>query len=146
MDYLSRAATAKSNMFDNAPEETRYIYTDFDEKGKRLNGSHCYTVTFGMNRLPPVKGFWSLTLYNKEHLFHPNKWNRYSLGTKSKSMRTNSDGSLTMYFQQDSPGESRESNWVPAPAGEFSLYIRSYWPDAAILEEKWTPPPIVRVQ
>lgn len=145
-DYLSRAATAKSNMFDNAPEETRYIYTDFDEKGLRLNGGNRYTVTFAKGQLPPVKGFWSLTLYNKEHLFHPNKLNRYSLGTKSKSMKDNPDGSLTMYFQADSPGAGKESNWVPAPREEFSLYIRSYWPEAAILEEKWMPPPVVRVQ
>src|SRR5262249_23908716 len=46
VDYLSRAATAKSNMYDNAPEETRYIYTDFDSAGQRLNGSNQYTVTF----------------------------------------------------------------------------------------------------
>jgi hypothetical protein len=143
-DYLSRAATAKSNMFDNTPEETRYIYTDFDEKGQRLNGQNRYTVTFAKGHLPPVKGFWSLTVYNKEHLFHPNKLNRYSLGTKSKSMQTNADGSTTLYFQADSPGADKESNWVPVPGEEFSLYIRSYWPDTPILEEKWTPPAVVR--
>jgi hypothetical protein len=70
-DYLSRAATAKSNMYDNAPEETRYIYTDFDKDGQRLTGDHRYTVTFAQGQLPPVNGFWSLTLYNKEHLFEP---------------------------------------------------------------------------
>jgi hypothetical protein len=131
-------------MFDNTPEETRYIYTDFDEKGQRLNGENRYTVTFAKGHLPPVKGFWSLTVYNKEHLFHPNKLNRYSLGTKSKSMQTNADGSTTLYFQADSPGADKESNWVPVPGEEFSLYIRSYWPDTPILEEKWTPPAVVR--
>jgi hypothetical protein len=64
-DYLSRTATAKSNMYDNAPNETRYIYTDFDSTGQRLNGSNRYTVTFPKGQLPPVNGFWSLTLYNK---------------------------------------------------------------------------------
>ena len=83
-DYLSRAATAKSNMFENAPEETRYIYTDFDSGGQRLNGAHAYTVTFKKGEAPPVNGFWSLTLYNTEHLFAPNRLNRYSLGTKNK--------------------------------------------------------------
>jgi hypothetical protein len=85
-------------------------------------------------------GFWSLTLYNKAHLFEPNALNRYSLGTKSKSLKYNSDGSLTLYFQNDSPGPDKESNWVPAPKDEFSLYIRSYWPKAEILEGRWTPP------
>lgn len=132
-------------MYDNSPEEARYIYTDFDEKGQRLSGKNRYTVTFAQSQTPPVKGFWSLTVHNKEHLFHPNKLNRYSLGTKSKSMQTNPDGSLTLYFQADSPGANKESNWVPAPRDEFSLYIRAYWPDTPILEEKWNPPPVVRV-
>jgi hypothetical protein len=124
-DYLSRAATARSNMYDNAPEETRYIYTDFDSTGRRLNGANRYTVTFAKGEIPPVNGFWSLTLYNKQHFFEPNPLNRYSLGTKSKSLRYNADGSLTLYFQNESPGADKESNWVPAPKDEFSLYIRA---------------------
>jgi hypothetical protein len=112
-DYLSRAATARSNMYDNAPNETRYIYTDFDEDGQRLTGAHRYTVTFAAGQTPPVNGFWSLTVYNKEHLFEPNPLNRFSLGTKSKSMKQNSDGSPTLYFQNQSPGADRVSNWVP---------------------------------
>ena len=143
VDYLSRTATARSNMYDNAPEETRYIYTDFDSNGARLNGSHAYTVTFQNGQTPPVNGFWSLTLYNEEHLFSPNPLNRYSLGTKSKSMQSAADGSLTIYVQSESPGKDRDSNWLPAPKdADFSLYIRAYWPKPAILEEKWTPPAI----
>jgi hypothetical protein len=143
-DYLSRTATAKSNMFDNAPEETRYIYTDFDSSGQRLHGEHRYTVTFAKGGLPPVNGFWSLTLYNKAHLFDPNPLNRYSLGTKSKSLKYNPDGTLTFYFQHDSPGAEKESNWVPAPADEFSLFIRAYWPKQEILEGTWLPPNVER--
>jgi hypothetical protein len=81
--------------------------------GKRLNGKNRYTVTFTKGQLPPVNGFWSLTLYNKEHLFHPNDLHRQSLGTKSKSLKYNSDGSLTLYYQNKSPGVDKESNWVP---------------------------------
>ena len=143
-DYLSRAASAKSNMYDNAPRETRYIYTDFDKDGQRLNGANRYAVTFETGQTPPVNGFWSLTVYNKEHLFEPNKLDRFSLGTKSKSMRQNADGSLTLYFQTTSPGADKETNWVPTPTDEFSLYIRAYWPKAEILDGRWTPPPAVR--
>jgi hypothetical protein len=145
-DYLSRAATAKSNMFDNSPEETRYIYTDFDSSGQRISGDHRYTVTFGKGELPPVQGFWSLTLYNKAHLFSPNALNRYSLGTKSKSLKYDPDGGLTFYFRHDSPGAEKESNWVPAPKEEFSLYIRAYWPKKAILEGTWLPPKVERAK
>jgi hypothetical protein len=143
-DYLSRAATARSNMYDNAPQETRYIYTDFDSTGQHLNGASAYTVTFPAGQTPPVEGFWSLTLYSKEHLFSPNSLNRYSLGTKSKSMKTGADGSLTMYVQNASPGQDKETNWLPSPKENFSLYIRAYWPKAEIAEGKWTPPRIER--
>jgi hypothetical protein len=128
-------------MYDNSPEETRYIYTDFDSDGERLNGAHAYTVTFPKGETPPVNGFWSLTLYNEEHLFSPNPLNRYSLGTKSRSMQVSADGALTIYVQNESPGADKESNWLPAPKdADFSLYIRAYWPKPAILDEKWKPP------
>ena len=144
-DHLSRTATAKSNMFDNAPEETRYIYTDFDKDGQRLNGGNRYTVTFAAGQTPPVNGFWSLTVYNKEHLFEPNRLNRYSLGTKSKSMKQNPDGSLTLYFQNEAPIADKETNWVPTPKDEFSLYIRAYWAKTEILDGRWVPPTVNRM-
>jgi hypothetical protein len=90
-----------------------------------------------------VNGFWSLMLYNKEHLFEPNRLNRYSLGTKSKSFKHNADGSLTLYFQNVTPGADKEAIWVPAPKDEFSLYIRAYWPMTDILDDRWLPPPIL---
>jgi hypothetical protein len=148
VDYLSRAATAKSNMYDNAPNTTRYIYTDFDSTGNRLIGANKYTVTFTKDQTPPVEGFWSLTLYNPEHLFSANPLNRYSLGTKNnKTLNLNPDGSLTLYVQSKSPGSDKEANWLPAPKeGEFSLYIRAYWPKKEIIDGTWTPPGVVQVK
>jgi hypothetical protein len=84
-DYLNRTGTAKSNMYDNRPEETKYIYTDDDNQGNQLIGANTYAINFV--EVPPVKGFWSLTLYDAEHFFHPNPLNRYSLGTKNKTLR-----------------------------------------------------------
>jgi hypothetical protein len=139
-DYLNRAATAKSNIYENTPDETKYIYTDYDAAGKQLVGTNTYTVTFPKGELPPVKGFWSVTLYNEHHFFHPNQLNRYSLGTKSKSLKFNPDGSLTLYAGAKSPGKEKESNWLPAPNGTFSLYIRAYWPEKAIIDSTWKPP------
>jgi hypothetical protein len=91
-----------------------------------------------------VKGFWSLTLYNKHHLFEPNTLNRFGVGTKNKDLKLGDDGSLTLYVQHASPGPDKESNWLPAPSDEFSLYIRAYWPDAAITEGSWTPPSVTQ--
>jgi hypothetical protein len=117
----------ESNMFDNAPEETQYFYTDDDSGGAALVGKNKYKITFPAGALPPVNGFWSLTLYNEHHFFNPNPLSRYSLGTKNKNMKLNDDGSLTLYASAQSPGADRETNWLPAPDGPFSLYVRAYW-------------------
>jgi hypothetical protein len=89
-----------------------------------------------------VNGFWSMTLYNEHHFFHPNDLKRYSLGTKNSTLKRNADGSLTLYASATSPGKDKESNWLPAPAGAFSLYIRAYWGKQAILDGSWQPPQI----
>lgn len=144
-DYFNRTGTSKSNMFDNRPNETQYFYTDYDGSGADLNGSGSYEVTFASGQEPPVNGFWSLTMYNDKHLFHPNDLKRYSLGTKNKNLNRNADGSLTLYAGAKSPGGEKESNWLPAPNGRFSLYIRAYWGKEVILDGSWMPPVIRKV-
>jgi hypothetical protein len=141
-DYLNRTACAKANMYENRPEETKYIYTDSDSQGAQLNGTNIYAITFAAGQVPPVRGFWSLTLYDEYHFFHPNPLSRYSLGTKNKTLKYDTDGSLTLYAGAKSPGNDKESNWLPAPNGNFSLYIRAYWPDESILNGEWQPPVI----
>jgi hypothetical protein len=144
-DYFSRTAVARSNIFVNQQKETKYFYQDLDQSGLRLNGQNNYSVTFAKGKLPPVKGFWSLTLYNEQHFFSPNELKRYSIGTKNKSLQTNPDGSLTLYVQSESPGKDKESNWLPSPKdADFSLYIRAYWPQADALDGSWTPPAVLK--
>jgi hypothetical protein len=144
-DYLSRTAMAKANILVNTPEETAYFYADLDADGERLHGSHSYSVTFPPNDLPPVSGFWSLTLYDEHHFFHPNELHRYSLGTKTKNLHHAADGSLTLTASATPPGDDDLlTNWLPAPGGPFSLYLRAYWPQPPILDGTWTPPPVDR--
>ncbi|VVD63499.1 signal peptide protein [Pandoraea aquatica] len=139
-DYFDRTGTAKSNMFDNRPTETQYFYTDFDQSGAQLNGANSYEIVFAKGEEPPVNGFWSLTLYNEKHLFYPNDLKRYSLGTKNNTLKRNADGSLSLYAGAKSPGGDKVANWLPAPNGKFSLYIRAYWGKQAILDGSWKPP------
>jgi hypothetical protein len=146
LDYFNRTGTSKSNMFDNRPNETQYFYTDDDSSGAALSGGHLYEITFAAGQEPPVNGFWSLTLYNDKHLFHPNPLKRYSLGTKNNTLVRNDDGSLTLYASATTPGAGKESNWLPAPAGKFSLYIRAYWGKQGILDGSWKPPVIRKVR
>lgn len=144
LDYHSRTGTARSNMFDNRPNETQYFYTDTETNGDDLTGEHLYEVTFAAGELPPVDGFWSVTLYNPHHFFYPNDLNRFSLGTKNKSLKYGDDGSLTLYAGHTSPGADLESNWLPAPEGAFSLYLRAYAGQSAITDGTWHPPIVTR--
>jgi hypothetical protein len=141
-DYFTRTAIARSNILVNKPVEAKYFYQDLDVTGARLNGRRCYTLTFAKGE-PPVKGFWSLTLYDHYHFFVPNEIKRYSVGSKNKGLRPNADGSLTIYVQADAPRDpAQRANWLPAPKDDFSLYIRAYWPDVSVLEGRWTPPAV----
>jgi len=142
-DYLNRAAMAKSSMYGNKPNETKYFYVEQDVAGEPLQGANTHTITFAKGQVPPVKGFWSVTLYNEFHLFEPNALNRFSLGTKNKALKYNADGSLTLYASAKSPGADKESNWLPAPNGTFSLFLRTYWADQSVLDGTWTPPQVV---
>jgi hypothetical protein len=76
VDYYDRTGTARSNMFDNRPNETQYFYTDDDAGGEALDGSKTYAITFAAGQEPPVNGFWSMTLYNEDHFFHANDLGR----------------------------------------------------------------------
>ncbi|MDI1463476.1 DUF1254 domain-containing protein [Catellatospora sp. KI3] len=144
LDYFDRTGTAKSNMFDNRPAETQYFYTDYDADGAQLDGAHTYEITFPAGQEPPVDGFWSLTLYNDQHLFHPNELDRYSLGTKNKTLSRGADGSLTLTAGGTAPSSDRVANWLPAPQATFSLYLRAYWGRQPILDGTWQPPAVRR--
>lgn len=143
-DYFSRAAAAKANIFVNPRKESAYFGQEYDSKKRRLSGKSAYMITFAKDQLPPVNGFWSMTLYDADHFFAPNKINRFSLGTKNKDLVYGADGSLTIYVQNDPPKGDKAKNWLPAPKGSFELFIRAYWPKSAILENQWSPPPVIR--
>jgi hypothetical protein len=145
-DYFTRTAIAKSNILVNGSRETRYYYQDLDHDGGRLSGAQSYTLTFAKGETPPVEGFWSLTLYDDQHFFIPNDLKRYSLGTKNRGLVYNSDGSLTIYVQASPPPEVQRANWLPAPkTGDFSLYLRAYWPKASLVDGTWTPPAVTKI-
>jgi hypothetical protein len=145
-DYYSRTAVAKSNIFVNSERETKYFYQDADGAGRQLDGNNSYTVTFAAGQTPPVKGFWSLTVYNQHHFFSPNEIKRYSVGTKNKTLVAASDGSLTIYVQSTPPQGDQRANWLPTPKENFVLYVRAYWPEESALNGTWTPPIVKRVK
>ena len=94
------------------------MWTDvFAAPGKRTTGTGAQTfaVTGPGWQIPPVRGFWWLTMYDQRELFAGNLIDRYAIGDRDK-LRFNPDGSLDLYIQRKSPGKDRKSNWLPAPA------------------------------
>jgi hypothetical protein len=151
-DWLKRAAAAKGGIYGNNAVEAMYPFTKTLANGEPLDGSkHNYTLTFPAGQLPPVNGFWSVTMYDgKTQFLIENPINRYLVNSPMlPDMKKNADGSVTLYIQKDSPGADKESNWLPAPNDTIYLVLRLYWPKAtppSILppgEGTWKPPGIV---
>ena len=93
---------------------------------------------------PPVNGFWSLTMYDANYFFVPNRLGRYTRGTRN-DLKANPDGSVDVYIQHESPGAEKEANWLPAPADHFILMLRMYWPkekSPSLLDGTWSIPQV----
>ncbi len=143
-DYTGRAVTNYLLYGLNLPEDAVYPSTRIDSEGNKLNGSNKYILHFDKGKLPPVKAFWSLTMYDDQQHLVKNPLNRYAIGDRS-NMKLNADGSLDIYLQKDSPGKDKESNWLPAPEGDFNVTLRLYTPDPSILNGEWVPSAIQKV-
>ncbi|HTP48104.1 MAG TPA: DUF1254 domain-containing protein [Casimicrobiaceae bacterium] len=143
-NYGLRAITAYVGLGANAPEDAIYPYTHLDGGGRRLNGANRYVLHFDKGKTPPAEAFWSLTMYNDKHFFVANPIDRYAIGDRDK-LHYNANGSLDLYIQNENPGKDKESNWLPAPKGDFNLILRVYWPKQEMLERRWEPPAVQRV-
>jgi hypothetical protein len=145
--YLTRAAAAMFGLYGNDAEEAYYPATLVDENGDDLDGSsHQYVMRFEQDSPPPVNAFWSLTMYSMpEQIMVANPINRYSIGDRTTGLKYGDDGSLTIYIQHESPGADKESNWLPAPNGQFTLQFRAYMPTPEALKTLWAPPPVEKV-
>ncbi len=144
-DMFLRAACARIFLGPvNSPREAMYWKTQVDGEGHVLSGEHNYILHFPPGGLPPVEGFWSLTMADTKERVVPNAINRYCVSDRS-GLVPNADGSVDIYLQNAAPA-GHESNWLPAPIGKFRLWLRAYMPGAAILDGRYTVPPIVKVK
>ena len=143
--YLKRAIVAQVGLGANLPEDAIYPINLGDETGKPLDGANKYTLHFDKNDMPPVSAFWSVTLYDSEGFQVANPLNRFAISSWMP-FKYDADGSLDLYFQNESPGNDKEANWLPAPKGAFNLTMRLYAPRSEALTGKWNPPPVTRVQ
>src|SRR5262245_31332660 len=143
--YLKRAIIAQVGLGANLPQDAIYPLNLGDEEGRPLDGTNKYVLHFEKGATPPVDAFWSITLYDPEGFQVPNSLNRFAVSSWMP-FKYNADGSLDLYFQNDSPGKDREANWLPAPKGPFNLTMRLYAPKAEALTGKWNAPAIRRAQ
>ena len=146
-DYLMRALVTAIGLGANRPLDAIYPTSLKDGEGRKYNGENKYVMHFPEGELPPAQGFWSLTMYDSSYFFVNNPLNRYSISAR-QNLKSNPDGSTDLYIQKASPGADKESNWLPAPPGDFILMLRLYWPDESdpsIIDGSWKIPPVKKV-
>jgi len=142
-NYGARAVVAHGGLGANLPQDAVYSTTRVDHKGAQLRAEHTYVLHFATDQLPPVKSFWSLSLYDEHGFFVDNPINRYAV--RGESLNRNPDGSIDIYIQRENPDPAKEPNWLPTPTtGDFNLMLRFYWPAQAIIDGRWDPPAITR--
>ncbi len=141
-NYLQQATGAMLGLYGNTKTEAFYpvALTDAD-KNPLDTSKNNYVFKFASE--PPVDAFWSVTMYDgKTQLLVDNPIDRYLVNSLI-DLEKNDDGSFEVYVQHDSPGDDKESNWLPAPDGEFYTVLRLYLPEQEILDDQWEMPKIV---
>lgn len=149
-NYIQRALITAIGLGANRPQDAVYPTSMKSDSGlisRAYSGTEKYVLKFEKGKLPPVSGFWSLTMYNEKYFFVDNPLNRYSISAR-QPLQANADGSVDLLIQNESPGADKESNWLPAPKDKFVLMMRLYWPnesDPSIIDGSWVLPPVKKV-
>jgi hypothetical protein len=146
-NYIQPATVTWYGLGANRPQDAVYPTSEGPRIVEKYNGANKYVLHFDKGQMPPVDGFWSVTMYNAQYFFVDNPLNRYNVSQRDK-FKTNADGSTEIYIQADSPGKDKESNWLPAPNDDFVLMMRLYWPkekDPSILDASWKIPDVTKV-
>ena len=140
--YLARAGMARNGFkWGNDIQEAVYIQTFHDNCQHPLDGANKYEMNWSAGEQPPVKAFWSLTMYDEQGSYIDNSLNRYSIGSNTPGLVFNSDNSLTIYIQNSTPDASKLSNWLPCPRCDgFQVFLRMYRPKDVLFDGKYAPP------
>ncbi|MGZ3794894.1 MAG: DUF1254 domain-containing protein [Pseudobdellovibrionaceae bacterium] len=140
-----RAALSKAYFGESSPIESIHPVAYSDYNHVRLNGNFTYIIHFAKDKMPPAGAFWSLSSYKaRERSLVKNNLNRYALGSYSKNMTFNSDGSLDIYISANEPSGHLQ-NWLPAPRGNFYVMMSIYNPTDDVITGKYTLPSVQRM-
>jgi hypothetical protein len=139
---MRRAVGAAMGIYGNSKEEAYYTAYVADADGQTFDGTKRYLIHFTKEQLPPVKFFWSMTMYNlPQRLLVANSIDRYAIGSRTPGFTLNADGSADIYLQNTSPGKEKESNWLPTPdKGPYFMVLRMYGPEGTLAGGTWTAP------
>ncbi len=131
-DYAVRAMIDKVGLGAPRPEVAMYPLALTDHDRGLLTGAKRYVAHFPAKYAhPPVKFFWSMTLYDGDGFFVDNPIDRYLVNDRSR-LRYNADGSLDVYLQPNAPASAAQRrNWLPTPQPTaattgFRLIVRLY--------------------
>ena len=144
-DLALRAAFATHLLGANVSEQLFYPNVRVDDRNLPLSGANKYVLRFDKNTIPPVSVFWNLSMYDDKEFFIENDFKRYSIGSTTDGLKTDADGSITIYIQQEKPGPDKQSNWLPAPHEGFNLTMRLYGAESPILDGSYRLPAVKRV-
>jgi hypothetical protein len=139
---MRRAVGAAMGIYGNSKAEAQYGGYAVDSRGDPLDSAKPYVLHFAKDQIPSVKYFWSVTMYSlPKRLLVDNPIDRYAIGSRTKGLKTNNDGSIDIYLQHKSPDPDKEANWLPTPAsGNFFFVLRMYGPEGALANGDWKPP------
>lgn len=144
-DYTLRAAISRVYFAESNPLEALHPVTYTDGANKRLNGNNTYVIRFPKDKYPPVGAFWSLVPYRHRNKgLVENTLRRYSLGSYSKGLIRNPDGSLDIYISANEP-RGKTQNWLPVPRENFYVMMNLYNPTNDVIKGGYTLPRIQKV-
>ena len=128
-NFLQRAYITWIGLGANLPEDAVYPTSEGPARGQKYSGANKYVMHFNKGELPPVQGFWSLTMYDENYFFVANPINRYSISPR-QDLKANADGSVDTAFQLDSGGRPLVTLVQPdgkllAPRHEGHLVLRN---------------------
>lgn len=145
-EYLVRAAKSLGGFITHDQEENIYPATFVDDNGELLSDARRYVLRFAAGGIPPARAFWSITMYGPDFNFVDNPIDRFAIGDRTRDMKLDADGGLTIYIQKSAPGGDKDRNWLPSGGGNFHLVLRMYLPKSEALNGTWQPPAVQRAQ
>jgi hypothetical protein len=145
-DYLARSATTEYLDLSNTHATAAYYHAFEDANGDALDTTvHSeYVLTFAADQIPQARRFWSLTMYTPDSItLVSNDINKYLVASYTPGLQYDEDGSVSIYISPTLPPGVPQSNWLPAPQGQFDVVLRDYGPIGSIADNTYTPPGIV---